>query len=369
MANFDFITHDDLRKSLESDYQELYAAMETQSYKSVHVLAGSIIEAVLVEHLLFADYKSRTGKDPLNMMLDKLIESCKNENIISQRIMDLSTVIRSYRNLIHPARLIRLNERVDANGAKVAQALVEMILEEVAEKRRSSYGYTAKQIIEKLEKDPSIKAVLEEILKQTNKIELEKLLVAIPEIPVEDVIHDPEYWINFSDVIEECYYMAFSMADDDIKSRISMIFAKVIREGSERDLNAYGNTFFKAIHMEYLPEDDRKIVKKHILHRFPSIVSSGCNLLKGIGNYISEKDVLGVIDPTIRATISRNKAEGARIFLEREYPNMSKEIQDLVLGRLDDWIRYYQDKGSEAYLNRIEELKQQLVFSDEDIPF
>jgi hypothetical protein len=51
MISFDFITHDDFRRSLESDWVELESCYGSKAWKSVHVLAGSIIEALLIDCL------------------------------------------------------------------------------------------------------------------------------------------------------------------------------------------------------------------------------------------------------------------------------------------------------------------------------
>jgi hypothetical protein len=40
-----------------------------------------------------------------------------------------------------------MNEKIDKNSATVAKALVEIIISEVAEKKRASYGVTAEQIL------------------------------------------------------------------------------------------------------------------------------------------------------------------------------------------------------------------------------
>jgi hypothetical protein len=47
MAKFDFISDERFRASLQSDYSELGKAGQAEAWKAVHVLAGSIIEAVL----------------------------------------------------------------------------------------------------------------------------------------------------------------------------------------------------------------------------------------------------------------------------------------------------------------------------------
>src|SRR5438093_874801 len=59
MPMFDFIAGDDFRQSLEGDYRDLTGCVEAKAWKAVHVLAGSIIEAVLLDHLDAAGNQDR----------------------------------------------------------------------------------------------------------------------------------------------------------------------------------------------------------------------------------------------------------------------------------------------------------------------
>src|SRR5690349_13104685 len=118
--------------------------MENRCWKTVHVLAGSIIEAVLVDYLIATrdpvkSSRHASQKDPMQMMLGELIVVCKDEGILSLRSAELSTVVKDYRNLIHPGRVVRLQETVDEQGAKVAEALVEMIVKDVESTKRQKY--------------------------------------------------------------------------------------------------------------------------------------------------------------------------------------------------------------------------------------
>jgi hypothetical protein len=96
----------------------------TDAWKAAHVLSGSIVEAVLVDHLLGIGYSK---KDPLAMTLEAPIDAGKAEGILSDKAADLSSVIRGYRNLIHPGRVLRLGETVDEEGARIAEALVSLM--------------------------------------------------------------------------------------------------------------------------------------------------------------------------------------------------------------------------------------------------
>src|SRR5947207_15535878 len=122
MATFDFINGEDFRLSLESDYTELNSSMQSKAWKAVHVLAGSIIEAVLIDYLLTSEYQKKPSSAILKLSLADAISVCRQEGVISETTEHLSHVIRSYRNLIHPGRSVRLGEKANENGAKIAQA-------------------------------------------------------------------------------------------------------------------------------------------------------------------------------------------------------------------------------------------------------
>jgi len=51
MDNFDFISDNRLRIILERDYTELNRCFESGCYKSVLILSGSLIEAIIMEFL------------------------------------------------------------------------------------------------------------------------------------------------------------------------------------------------------------------------------------------------------------------------------------------------------------------------------
>ena len=178
MTSFDFITSEDFRCSLESDYDEMTACLKVGAWKAVHVLAGSIIEALLIDFLLAEAIVSR--EDALKLDLGSALTLGRDKKIISQRTFDLSSVVRSYRNLIHPGRTIRLNERVSQDSAKVAEALVSIVLTEVERQKREHYGYTAEQIVSKLERDSSADAILPHLMQKTNSVEIERLLLKDP---------------------------------------------------------------------------------------------------------------------------------------------------------------------------------------------
>src|SRR5258708_21020108 len=190
MLNFDFISGEDFRISLENDYKELNDAMQVGAWKAFHVLAGSIIEAVLVDYLFAIGYHK---EDPLRVSLERAITICKQEGILSEKTEHIAHAIQSYRNLIHPGRSIRLGETADESGAKVAHGLVDMVVSEVAANKQRKFGYTAEQIVKKIINDSSTVAILGHLLTQVTERERERLLIAnIPEAYIQ-VWMDPQW--------------------------------------------------------------------------------------------------------------------------------------------------------------------------------
>jgi len=165
MASFEFITDERFRNSLESDYAEMCKCMEADAHKAVHVLAGSLIEALLIDCLLASGYAGHTENELCRMDFAPLVTLCKSQSILTQKTEDLSSVVRTYRNLIHPGRLVRLDETVGKNGAVVAKTLVEIIVDEVAKRKRETYGYTAEQILTKVENDISSISIISHLLR------------------------------------------------------------------------------------------------------------------------------------------------------------------------------------------------------------
>ena len=130
MATIDFITDDEFRLSLTSDLDELEKALENKSIKAAHVLAGSIVEAVLIDYLI-----SETPADRerlLKLDLGKAIDECQKRGVIGSRTANLSSVVREYRNLIHPGLVIRKQEKISDKTAHIANSVVSVILEEIA---------------------------------------------------------------------------------------------------------------------------------------------------------------------------------------------------------------------------------------------
>jgi hypothetical protein len=182
MTSLQFIADERLRAAVERDKREMASCLENENCKATLLLAGSIVEAILVDYFLAFPGPEMTSDNVLKAELWKLIDRAEEEQLIGPQTKQLSTIIRNYRNLIHPGREYRLNEKVDINRATVAASLVEIILEEVAENFAKRVGYTAEQAIDKIWVDPTSITMFSHILRMMAPLEKTKLFRAIPEV-------------------------------------------------------------------------------------------------------------------------------------------------------------------------------------------
>lgn len=365
--DFDFVREEDLRASLESDYKELTSAMEVGAWKAVHVLAGSIIEALLVDHLVITNYQGRHGRDPLTMELAPLISTCKTEGILTERTEQLSTVVRGYRNLIHPGRVVRLNEKVSQSTAKIAAGLVDLIIEEVAAKRREVYGYTAEQVVAKIEHDHSALAILNHFLREMNSYELERFLVKVlPQRYFEYLALPDDLPVGPTvAVLWQSFRPAFDLASDDIKAKVAKKFVTILREETETNVLYYENYFFRAKDLAFLTPDEATLVKEHLLARFQhgrgTNIDSFLIMAEGIGPYLSPSEATSFAQ-AVCAIASRDSLDllhrqslDLTINIGGERLQMSHDAQVAFDERLDEWIQSWR-------LNRQEE--KAAIFED-----
>jgi hypothetical protein len=365
MTTFDFITDEAFRAALESDRKEMLVCKESGAWKAVHVLAGSIIEAVLVDYLIAEGQVDREAA--LKMDLGSAIALAKKQEIISERSAALTTVVKDYRNLIHPGRSIRSNISIDHNSAAVASSLLEMIIGEIERRKRANYGYTAEQILAKVERDQSARTILPHLLKDVRPIEIERLLIKI--LPDRYLFHyvfeDPDSPRHVPSSLIALFRTAFNMAPDEVKGAVSKRFVVILKEEADTVVFAYGAAFFRLADLRYVSSSDIPLIKEHYFGRLKDDVNEDLvAALEGIGAYLKKDDIPRFVDPLVRV-ISTNNSERLKTHvrdrLVHEYFRMDgKEL----IERLDHWIKNFRLHEHHDQAATLEDLKSHI-----DIPF
>jgi len=366
MAVFDFVSGEDFRTCLENDYQELNLAMQSKAWKAVHILAGSIVEALLVDYLVTTEYQKKTSSDPLKMTLAEAIPACRKENIISDRTEHLLHAIRSYRNLIHPGRSVRLGETPNENGAKIAQALVETIIEEIASRRKQNYGYTAEQLLTKLAQDASSVAIFNHLLKETNEYEIEHLLLrSIPEkyfysinvVSVKrDILHD----------LVVSFRLSFTVASEETKKKVLKKFIKSIKEESSNVEWRY--VFFNGEDLQYCSPEEVSLIKEHFLSIFKAPINiKFLSTITGISKYLSHSELVNLIYPYINSIAGYghhyDEKETKELIesFQVEYYNMDITAQEAIADAFRGVYKRYNEQGNDNVVNAVKAICNDMI--------
>ena len=131
---FTFVKDSALRNAIERDYSEIQRALIASCPKSVMILAGGVIEALLLDALRqdatsakasSAAPKNKKGLDRWN--LSDLINVGIDLGLIKGGAAKLSHSIREYRNLVHPGNEIRNRLDVKREEARIAIEVLHII--------------------------------------------------------------------------------------------------------------------------------------------------------------------------------------------------------------------------------------------------
>jgi hypothetical protein len=140
---FGFVSDSSTRSILERDYRELQHAYVAKCWKSAIILAGGLLEAMLLDKLkanqnaTLASPKSPKNTDIDRWSLQNLITVATDLSFISSGADKLSHSVREYRNLVHPANEVRNNLKVQQEEARIALEVVRLVYRDLEQALRS----------------------------------------------------------------------------------------------------------------------------------------------------------------------------------------------------------------------------------------
>lgn len=136
---FAFFKDPDLQADLDADLSEVNIAISQGEWKSATVIAGSMLEAMLLwEHqqdstrtkaasaaAVAKATMTQPDSDPNKWTLHQCIEIAAEAGVLNGPAATLARLAKDYRNLIHPGRATRLAQKPDRSTALAAVAAVE----------------------------------------------------------------------------------------------------------------------------------------------------------------------------------------------------------------------------------------------------
>jgi hypothetical protein len=311
--------------------------------------------------------------------LAPLITLCADAGIIAERTAQLSTVIRSYRNLIHPGRVIRLKEKISEQGATIARTLVEITVSEVEEQKRKDYGYTASQLVRKVEGDSTSLPIMPHLIGELKPIELERLLLKV--LPqryfaiMESAEGEPD--TRTLDRFGRCFRIAFDAAPIEIRKAASEKFVSVVKEGEAFYVQTYETIFFRGSDLQFLDQQSQAVVKAHLLAQLTSNQSTEIVLAcSGLPNFLSAKELNDYIYALMKA-IQYNKPVGiadiAASQILREFSELGEDRKAIAKSVVKSWVKHWDKLAHKDALNRSAEIQTEIlgeqIITDDDIPF
>lgn len=303
------------------------------------------------------------------MKFNEAIKECKDVNPLSDRTEPLTTVVRDFRNLIHPGRIKRLEQNIDSNSAQVAISLVEMIIDEVREKRQLIYGLTAEQLVAQLERDLNVVKVLEHFTQDIQETELEKLLLKIiPDRYFELLNEEPDpYTDETLEALQKCFHKVFENVPEEIKTKVMQRHIWILKNEASYKIDLYENIFFKNPYFKHVPiSSDRKFIKDRLF----ALVSDAGDLgdfshkFSNIAPYLDDNEIENFSSRVLRGYARKEEIDDFWIW--QNYAEMKQEHQCKfieIIGRRQK-NRFLSDEAN----TKLQELKIYLESGDE-LPF
>jgi len=338
MATFEFVASDEYRACLERDAEELVQCMKAGAWKSAHVMASSLIQAALTEYLGSAGLCSEAQLS--SMPLAGLLDLCRREQVLTSRTVELAAFLRPFSDFLSPVASIRLDAATDETGARIAQALLEIIVNEIASHRRETYQYSAEKIVAKVLSDPLVMAIADHLLRKLSRAELERLLLELlPKAYLEGARSPDPQAQEPLPRLASCFRLAFDAAPEEIKRQAAARFLTVLENESEFVVQAYQGAFFRASDLEYLDEQERAAIKAHFLSCLskaltPALVAAAA----GMGRFLSSENETRAFFVPLVTQLLQQKEEAARAAMERRIVEEFASLAPGLRKGLLSWI-------------------------------
>jgi hypothetical protein len=140
-AGLAFLSDQNLRENLRIDISAANRALVTGEWKAVTVLAGSIVEAILlwaIQEKSPAEFARVTAISPKlpstapdEWHLPDYIVAAERLSILKPNTVIHARLTKDFRNLIHPGRARRLGQQCNRGTALAALASVELVILDV----------------------------------------------------------------------------------------------------------------------------------------------------------------------------------------------------------------------------------------------
>lgn len=277
---FKFVNDETFQKILERDYEEVQKCLETKSSKSVLVLSGSIVEALLSDYFTENLPIGQKYVTILSTTLSALLDFAEEGGIITKSEKNLATVIKDYRNLIHPGREVRKSEQFDFETAQLAFHILNLLIKKIQRKYIEKFTYSSEDILNSLNKDWNYNSIFSTVITKLNNGEKNNLINAFIDIEYNNKskFHHFKGEFEFAENHSEIHDIKLLVSQlkpilkkEAIKAFLKELVVSVTSGNSLRALSIY-NLFHEDVHI--LEEEEQLMVATYMFSLLSDILEN-----------------------------------------------------------------------------------------------
>lgn len=362
---FDYITAPHYRAILEADFAEMQICLQAGAWKAAMVMAGSLIEAILVEHL---EWLSSPGDEERlrKIMLADAITRCEAAGEISETAAKLCSAVKDYRNLIHPGKVVRDSVAApDQNNAVIVTALVGKITQEVAARRSARSGFTAEQLLRKVERDTGAIAIVPHMLRQVRTQEKARLLLEV--LPAAYARHSAydDFDLDYSLLlrISAAYRLVLSESPEHAEAAARMFYTLLL-SGDSTEINRHSKAFFRAPDAKHLEAQERAAVVDYLIGSVLPMQDGDDDFAQtlGIGPFLTVANFGQFLTPLLRHVLSSRPSKLARNHLSVDLIALAEDVQPEAKKHLLRLASLQEKRGNDNYATELREYAEWVDF-------
>jgi hypothetical protein len=293
---FEYVSDESFQDILRRDFLELKKCQESKSSKSILVLSGSILEALLTDYFCENLPTGQTEDSILQLTLSSLLDLAETSGIINKSEKNLATVLKDYRNLIHPGREIRKKEVFDNSTAELSISILELLLKKIENKYKEKFALTADDILFNLDEDWNYRSIYSMVIPKLSSLEKKKLFEEFLEVEVTNKAS----FEGFIDQIEEKIYPNIEDVKDfviELKPLLAretiLVFLTQLKNHVTSGENLPAFSLYNLLHedLHRLDNADQELIAIYMLSLYTSIFENSKELAiektySTIGKYI-----------------------------------------------------------------------------------
>lgn len=372
----------ELRKLVRSDCDEFDTAYDKHLLKACLVLAGSITEGLLLNYLETIGYCPPKGLTTREMSLGSMLKACVDAGDLSTDAEKLCGVLKEYRDLVHPGRVLRERLKPDCSQRDVAKQAVERVASDMVHAAWRRSEWAAESIFQnalgsQMGGVPS-ECVVQLGINRLSEEQLDRLVVeVIPQQMHETSGESVDFAYETLLACRVCLEPAWPRVSHETRVAAAAALAKSIEWAAAlEEVGAGASDGLINDVLEYLEPAVRNLVLDETIANMASQLDRGVRPnIKGLARYLRSEDVKRFVTPLVRGALTDKGPGGeqlavwAKKALLEEVSAMSTENKHTAIEVMDRLVEKAQRSDAPRAAERLAAMRYAIEpVDDADIP-